>query len=45
VLQISLDGAPWSGRPVEVDSDQVETLMENGQHYTMQEIAQYAQNT
>ena len=29
----SLDDAPWSGRPVEVDSDQVETLMENGQHY------------
>ena len=22
----SLDDAPWSGRPVEVDSDQIETL-------------------
>ena len=34
-----LDDAPWSGRPVEVDSDQVETLTENNQHYTVQEIA------
>ena len=25
----SLDNAPWSGRPVEVDSDQIETLIEN----------------
>ena len=24
-----LDDAPWSGRPVEVDSDQIETLIEN----------------
>ena len=24
-----LDCAPWSGRPVEVDSDQIETLIEN----------------
>ena len=29
----------WSGRPVEVDSDQIETLIENNQHYTMWEIA------
>ena len=28
-----------SGRPVEVDSDQIETLIENIQRYTMQEIA------
>ena len=35
----SLDHAPWSGRPVEVDSDQIETLNENSQRYTMQEIA------
>ena len=35
----SLDDAPWSGRPVEVDSDQIETLIENNQHYVMQEIA------
>ena len=25
----SLDDAPWSGRPAEVDSDQTETLTEN----------------
>ena len=35
----SLDGAPRSGRPAEVDSDQIETLIENSQHYTMWEIA------
>ena len=34
----SLDGAPWSGRPAEVDSNQVETLIDNNQCYTMQEI-------
>ena len=34
-----LDDAPLSGRPVEVDSDQIETLTENNQHYTTQEIA------
>ena len=33
-----LDDAPWSGGPVEVDSDQIEALIENNQHYTMQEI-------
>ena len=27
----SLDNAPWSSRPVEVDSDQIETLIENNQ--------------
>ena len=32
----SLDDAPQSGRQVEVDSDQIETLIENNQHYTMQ---------
>ena len=31
----SLDDAPWSGRPVEVDSDQIDTLIENHQHYNM----------
>ena len=31
----SLDDAPWSGRPAEVDSDQIETLIENSQCYTM----------
>ena len=34
-----LHDALWSGRPVEVDSDQIETLIENSQCYTMQEIA------
>ena len=34
-----LDDAPWSGRPVEVDSDQNEALIENNQHYAMQDIA------
>ena len=35
----SLDGAPRLGRPVEVDSDQIETLLENNQCGIMQEIA------
>ena len=35
----SLEDAPWLGRPVEVDSDQIETLIENNQHYTTQVIA------
>ena len=35
----SLDDAPRSGRPVGVDSNQMETLIENGQRYTMREIA------
>ena len=34
-----LHDAPWSGRPVEVDSDQIETIIENNQHYTTWEIA------
>ena len=29
----SLDDAPWSGRPVKVNSGQIETI-ENNQHYT-----------
>ena len=33
-----LDDAPLSGGPAEVVSGQIETLMENNQHYTMQEI-------
>ena len=33
-----LDDAPWSGRPVEVDSDQIEALTENNQSYTKREI-------
>ena len=35
----SLDDAPWSGRPVEVDSDQIETIIENNQPYTTWETA------
>ena len=35
----SINNAPWSGRPVEVDSNPIETFIENDQHYTMQEIA------
>ena len=35
----SLDDAPWSGRLVEVHSDQIETLIETNQRSTMQEIA------
>ena len=38
VGDFSQDNAPWLGRPVEVDSDQVKTLTENSQHYTMQGI-------
>ena len=37
-----LDDAPWSGRPVKVDSDQIQTLIENNQCYTMQEILTYS---
>ena len=36
--RFSLDNAPRSGRPVEVDSDQLEKLTENNQRYTPQEI-------
>ena len=35
----SFNKAPQLGRSVEVDSNQTETLTENKQHYTMQEIA------
>ena len=35
----SLDDAPQLGKSVEVDSKQIETLIENNQCYTMQEIA------
>ena len=34
----SLVDAPWLGRPVEVDSDQIETLIVNNQRYTLREI-------
>ena len=35
----SVDNTPRSGRPVKVNSDQIKTLIENNQHYTMQDIA------
>ena len=35
----SLYDALWLSRPVELDSDHTETLIENNQHYTMREIA------
>ena len=34
-----LDDAPKSGRPVEVDNDQIETLLERNQNNTRREIA------
>ena len=34
-----LDDAPWSDRPVEVDSDQIKTLTENNQQHFRWEIA------
>ena len=40
----SLDDAPWVGRPVKVDNDQIETLIENNRCYTMQGDSQYTQN-
>ena len=39
----SLHDAPRSGRPVEVDSDQIEILIKNNQRYTTWEI-QHTQN-
>ena len=35
----SLDNAPRLGRPVEIDSNQIKTIIENNQRYTMREIA------
>ena len=35
----SLDDTLWLGRPVQVDSNQIETLIENDQRYTTREIA------
>ena len=34
-----LDYAPWSGRPIKGDSDEIETIIENNQCYTTWEIA------
>ena len=33
-----MDNPPQSGRPVEADSDQIKTLIETSQQYTMWEI-------
>lgn len=41
----SLYDAPRSGRPVEVDSNQTETLIESNQHYTTREIADILQTS
>ena len=38
---LSLYNAPQSGRPVEVNSDQIERLTENNQCYTMQGDSQH----
>ena len=35
----SLDNASWLGTPVEVNTDQIEKLIENNQHYTTWEVA------
>ena len=35
----SLDDAAQQGRPVEVDSHHIDTLIENNQQYTMREMA------
>ena len=34
----SLDDVPQSGRPVEVDSNQIKALIKNNQHYAKWEI-------
>ena len=39
VGDFSLDDAPRSGRPVEVDGDQIETIIKNNHCYTTREIA------
>ena len=39
LLDFLLDNAPWLGRLLEFDSNQIDILIENTQHYTMQEIA------
>ena len=35
----SLDNTPWWGRSVEVDKDQIKTIIESNQRYTTWEIA------
>ena len=41
----SLDDAPWSGWPAELDSDQIKTLTENNHRYTMWGDSWHARNT
>ena len=36
---LSLDNAPWSGRPAEIGSHQIKTLIENNQRSTTWKIA------
>ena len=36
---LSLDNVPWSGRPVEVDRDQIKTLIEDKQRSAMWQVA------
>ena len=38
------DNVAWSGRPAEVDDDQIKTLTENNQRYTMQKINLHTEN-
>ena len=40
----SLDDAARSGRPVEIDSYQTETIIENNQRHTTQDIADVLKN-
>ena len=37
--RFSLDDDPWSGGPVEIRSDHIETVVESNQHSTTQETA------
>ena len=37
-VDVSMDDAPQSGRPAKVNSNQIETLIENNQCYATQEI-------
>ena len=39
---LSLEDAPQLGRPVEVDSDQIEKLIEDNQCYIMQKTVTYS---
>ena len=34
---VLVDDAPWSSTPVEADRNQIKSLIENNQHYTIRE--------